>query len=62
MRLVIAPVAALLLLGAAAACDGEEEALADPSTLEGIGWVLASGVDVEGWEDVAPSATCARES
>ena len=56
MRLAVAPLAALLLLGAAAACGGDEEASADPSTLEGIAWVLTSGVDVEGWEDVAPTA------
>jgi putative lipoprotein len=30
---------------------------ADPSSLEGVAWVLASGVAVEGWEEAAPSVT-----
>ncbi|MGH3038493.1 MAG: META domain-containing protein, partial [Gaiellaceae bacterium] len=59
MRLVLAPLGALLVLGAAAACGEDEASPADPSALEGTPWVLASGVDVEGWEDVAPSATFA---
>lgn len=59
MRLVIAPLAALVVLGAATACGEDEASPADPSALEGTPWVLASGVDVEGWEDVAPSATFA---
>jgi heat shock protein HslJ len=32
-------------------------ALAGASSLEGVPWVLASGLDVEGWEEVAPGAT-----
>jgi heat shock protein HslJ len=59
VRLVIAPVAALVVLGAATACGEDEASPSDPSALEGT-WVLASGVDVEGWEDVAPSATFAE--
>ena len=58
MRLVLAPLAALIVLGAAA-CGEDEANSADPSSLEGTPWVLASGVDVEGWEGVAPSATFA---
>ena len=63
---VVAPVSLLLALTLAAACgdddddddDGgdddanEEEAL----SLEGTPWLLSSGIDVDGWEAVAPSA------
>jgi len=39
-------------------CGGDEEgSAADPSSLEGVPWVLVSGVDVDGWEAVAPSLT-----
>ncbi len=31
--------------------------MTDVAPLEGIPWVLASGLDVEGWEEAAPSAT-----
>lgn len=57
MRIVTAPLAALAVLAAAAACGEDEPGLADLSSLEGTAWLLASGVDVEGWEDVAPTAT-----
>jgi heat shock protein HslJ len=60
VRLVIAPLAALVVLGAATACGEDEASSADPSALEGTPWVLASGVDVQGWEDVAPSAMFAE--
>jgi heat shock protein HslJ len=43
--------------GLVSGCGGDEESAADASSLEGVAWVLASGVDVEGWEEVAPSAT-----
>jgi heat shock protein HslJ len=46
----------LLVMASASAC-GEDEVSADPSLLVGVPWVLSSGVDVEGWEDVAPSVT-----
>jgi hypothetical protein len=59
VRLVIAPLSALVVLGAAA-CGEDEASPGDPSALGGTPWVLASGVDVEGWEDVAPSATFAE--
>jgi heat shock protein HslJ len=42
VRLVIAPLAALGVLGAAA-CGEDEASPADPSALEGTPWVLASG-------------------
>ena len=59
MRPVVAPIVALLMLATVAGCGGggEGEAPADPAALEGTPWVLASGLDVEGWETVAPSAT-----
>jgi heat shock protein HslJ len=62
VRLAVAPVMALVVLGAAAACggDGDETTPAAPASLEGTAWVLASGVDVDGWEAVAPSATFAE--
>ena len=49
-------VLALALLGAMAGC-GEDEAAQDPAALRGEAWVLSSGVEVEGWEQVAPTAS-----
>jgi heat shock protein HslJ len=50
--------AALLAAAVVGGCGGdEEESAADPSSLEGVPWVLVSGVDVDGWETVAPSLT-----
>ena len=57
MRLVVAPLVALLVLSAAGGCGGDEEGDADASSVEGVPWVLVSGVDVEGWEDAPPSIT-----
>jgi heat shock protein HslJ len=57
VRIVTAPLAALAVLAAAAACGEDEPGSADLSSLEGTAWLLASGVDAEGWEDVAPTAT-----
>ena len=57
MKLVIAPLAALLAMTSGLACGEDEGSSGDPSTLEGVPWVLVSGVDVEGWEQAAPSAT-----
>jgi heat shock protein HslJ len=60
LRAVFPTLVALLTLGLAVACGGDdEEGSADDSSLEGVPWVLASGLDVEGWEGVAPSATFA---
>lgn len=56
MRVVV-PLAALLVLASATACGEDEMSPAEASPLVGVPWVLASGVDVEGWEDVAPSAS-----
>jgi heat shock protein HslJ len=56
MRLV----AALLVLGLAAGCgddDGGDTApAAQAPPFAGLPWVLSSGLDVEGWEQTAPSA------
>lgn len=57
MRLEVGPLGMALLIAFAGACGEDEGGGPDPSTLEGVPWVLASGVDVEGWEAVAPSAT-----
>jgi heat shock protein HslJ len=55
MRFVLVPLAALLVAAPGAGCGGDDEAAAEPPSFEGVPWVLASGVDVEGWEAVAPS-------
>ena len=55
MRLAVAPLAALLVLVAAGGCGGGDEPTSDPSSVEGVPWVLVSGVDVDGWEASAPS-------
>ena len=56
MSVLARSLAAFLLTVAVTGCGGDEEPAADVSSLEGVPWVLASGVDVEGWEEVAPSA------
>ena len=57
MKFVIAPLAALLAMTSGLACGEDEGSSADPMTLEGVPWILVSGLDVAGWEEVAPSAT-----
>jgi heat shock protein HslJ len=53
-----AALAAVLALGA---CDdGGEKTTADPAALEGTAWALSGGVDVDGWEEVAPSVNFER--
>jgi heat shock protein HslJ len=59
MTSLAAPLAALLVTVAISGCGEDEEPAAEVSELEGVPWVLASGVEVVGWEDVAPSATFA---
>ncbi len=54
MRLVVAALGALLLVQVAVGCGGGDDS-SDPSSFEGIPWVLSSGVEVSGWETVAPS-------
>jgi heat shock protein HslJ len=54
----VALLATLVLAG----CGGEDEAAApNPAALRGEAWVLSGGVDVPGWEAVAPSATFAAD-
>ena len=51
-------VAATLVLVLLAGCgDGDEQAAQGPPALERTPWILSAGIDVDGWEDVAPSAT-----
>jgi heat shock protein HslJ len=59
-RLKLAPASLSLLLALAlsAACGGGAGE-ASPGSLEGSPWVLRAGVDVDGWESVAPTATFA---
>ena len=48
---------ALLLAVALAGCGGDDESESGPPSFVGVPWVLSSGLDVEGWETVRPSAT-----
>jgi heat shock protein HslJ len=50
-----------LLLLTMAGCGEDSAAAPDPAALRGEAWVLTSGVDVEGWEQAAPSATFTEE-
>jgi heat shock protein HslJ len=54
---VVALLTTTFLVTTAVACGEDEGSSPDPSSLQGIPWVLASGVSVEGWEEAAPSAT-----
>jgi heat shock protein HslJ len=58
VRATLALLAAVLLSAAVGGCGGDDEgadSASDASSLEGAPWVLASGVDVDGWEDVPPT-------
>jgi len=66
MKVLVVPLAALLLL--AAGCGGSDsdssgggEGTTTQATtalqLKGVPWVLASGLEVNGWENASPSAT-----
>ena len=55
MRLAVAPLALILAVVPLAGCGGGDESSADSSSLEGVPWVLAGGIDVENWEEAAPS-------
>ena len=49
-------IVAVLVLASAAACGEDEAGSPDPSSLEQVPWLVVSGLEVEGWEDAAPSA------
>ncbi len=57
VRLGVAPLALLVVAALLPGCGGDDESGSDVSQLEGVPWVLAGGIDVEGWEENAPSAT-----
>ena len=62
LRSVLLPIPLLLALGLAAGCGGDAGSSSDPATLEGVVWVLQTGLDVDGWEAVAPDATFEAET
>jgi heat shock protein HslJ len=48
----------VLATALAAGCSGDDESgESDPAALENVPWVLVAGIEVSGWETVAPSAT-----
>ena len=63
MRSLGAPFVFLLALVLAAGCGGDDGgstvAAAQAASFVGVPWVLAGGLDVEGWERAPPSATFA---
>jgi len=58
VRILAAPLACLLALGLTAACggDGGKGNGGGATAFEDVPWILASGLDTEGWEMAAPSA------
>jgi heat shock protein HslJ len=58
VRTLAAPLACLLALGLTAACGGDvgDGDGGGATALEDVPWILASGLDAEGWEALAPSA------
>jgi heat shock protein HslJ len=52
--LSLAGLLAIATVGGCGSDDGDGAA-GDPSSIEGVPWVLVEGIDVEGWEEVAPS-------
>ncbi len=63
MRSAVALLAVPLALAALAGCGGDDgnetDVAADAASFADVPWVLATGVDVEGWEATPPSATFA---
>ena len=57
MRPAVAPLVVTAFVVLVAGCGGEDSSVGDVSSLEGVPWVLAAGIDVEGWETAAPSAS-----
>jgi heat shock protein HslJ len=48
---------ALLVLGFAAGCGGDDDGGEEGSSLTGVPWILSGGLDVGGWEAAPPTAT-----
>jgi heat shock protein HslJ len=61
VRRALALLVVALIAASAAGCGNDDGESADASSLEGVPWVLVDGIDVEGWEDAAPSATFESE-
>jgi heat shock protein HslJ len=57
VRLAVAPLALAVVGALVTGCGGDDGGGADASSLEGVPWVLTAGIEVEGWEDAAPSAS-----
>lgn len=55
MGRLVALLVVLALAAFASGCDDDDSA-SDPANLEGIPWVLSSGVTAGGWQTIAPSA------
>ena len=51
-----------LLLAFAAGCGGDDGDESASESFVGVPWLLSSGLDVEGWEATAPSATFTDEA
>jgi heat shock protein HslJ len=66
VRTIAASLPLVLVLTLAAACGGssgdEAEGTAEALPLEGVQWILTSGITVDGWETVAPTAAFAEGS
>jgi heat shock protein HslJ len=56
MRAIATSVALLLALALVAGCGDDEGSESEAASFEGVPWVLSAGLDVDGWETVAPSA------
>ncbi len=61
MRSVLTPLAFLLVLGLTGGCGSDDGngtmGARDAASFVGTPWVLAAGLDVDGWEAAPPSAT-----
>jgi heat shock protein HslJ len=57
VRLAVAPLLLVVAATLAGGCGDDAGSVADVSSLEGVPWVLSAGIDVEGWETAAPSAS-----
>src|SRR4051812_8282240 len=47
----------LVALAALCGCDGGNAGEADVNALKDVPWALVSGIDVDGWQTVAPTVT-----